>query len=104
MSNHTWKDIAQYAKQHRDASLEKVTPAVPVLPEQIPLDVTKIPKQLLTKEETGITEKATEELLPLLASGKLTSASVIQAFLRRAAIAQKLVCPDEDCQTMEQII
>ena len=70
-------------------------PAIPVLPEQIPLDVTKIPKELLTKEESEVTEKTTEELLPLLASGELTAASVVQAFLRRAVVAQKLVCSDQ---------
>ena len=92
MSRQTWEDIAWYAKQHRDASLEKVVPAVPVLPKNIPLDVTKIPKEILTKEEIEITEKSTEELLPLLASGELSAAAVTQAFLRRAGVAQKLVC------------
>lgn len=92
MSKPNWKEVAKKAQEHRDASVKLVEPAVPDVPTELPLDVTKIPKQLLTTEEVGITETAPEDLVTSLASGELTSTAVTSAFLRRAGIAQKLVC------------
>ena len=91
MSKPSWEDVAKKAQEHRDASIKLVKPAVPDVPSDLPLNVTEIPKSLLTTEEVTITETAAEDLIFSLASGKLSSTTVTNAFLRRAAIAQQLV-------------
>jgi amidase len=91
MSKPSWKEVAEKAQEHRDASIKLVKPAVPDVPSELPLNVTEIPKHLLTTEEVIITETTPEDLVKSLASGKLTSTGVTNAFLRRAGIAQKLV-------------
>ncbi|KAL8637989.1 MAG: hypothetical protein Q9228_004813 [Teloschistes exilis] len=90
MANRSWQETAKIAQDLRDASISRVEPPVPDVPSVLPRDVKDIPKQLLTKEEVLITEALAEDLLPVLASGKLTSISVTNAFLRRAGLAQKL--------------
>lgn len=92
MGKPNWEDVAKKAQEHRDASIKLVKPAVPDVPSELPLNVTEIPKYLLTTEEVIITETTPEDLVISLASGKLTSTAVTNAFLRRAGIAQKLVC------------
>lgn len=87
----SWQDISKQAQEHRDASIKLVKPSVPGVPSELPLDVTGIPKLLLTTEEVIITETSPEDLVASLASGKVTSTTVTNAFLRRAGIAQKLV-------------
>lgn len=86
-----WQEIAKKAQEHRDASIRKVEPPVPDVATNLPLNVTGIPAQSLFAEEVKITETLPEDLIASLASGQLTSSSVIKAFLRRAGIAQKLV-------------
>ena len=88
-----WQEIAKEAQEHRDQTIEAVKPEIPDVPANLPLNVTKFPKQLLTAEELDITEQSVEELLPKLANGKLSAAAVTNAFLRRAGLAQKLVGP-----------
>ena len=90
MSKPTWQDIAKIAQDHRDASIRRVEPPIPNVPDQLPLDRTDIPKYLLSTEEAVITQTAPEDLVAYLASGKYTSTAVITAFLRRAGIAQGL--------------
>ena len=92
MSKPSWQEVAKEAQEYRDASIKLVEPALPDVPSELPLDVTEIPKDLLSAEEVVITETAPEDLATSLASGKLTSTAVTNAFLRRAGIAQKLVC------------
>ena len=92
MTQLSWQEIAKKAQEHRDKSIKLVKPAVPDVPSELPLNVTDIPKKLLTKEEVTITETAPEDLAKSLASGQLTTTAVTNAFLRRAGIAQKLVC------------
>lgn len=91
MSKRHWQDIAQEAQDYRDASINRVEPAIPAVPKVLPQDRTDIPKHLLSTEEVLITQTAPENLLESIASGKLTSTAVIKAFLRRAGIAQALV-------------
>lgn len=98
MSKPSWKEVAEKAQEHRDASIKLVKPAVPDVPSELPLDVTEIPKHLLTTEEVMITETTPEDLVKSLASGRLTSTDVTNAFLRRAGIAQKLVCACRNSQ------
>ncbi|PYI04565.1 glutamyl-tRNA amidotransferase subunit A [Aspergillus sclerotiicarbonarius CBS 121057] len=85
-----WQDLAQQFQADRDRSIAQVEPAIPVLPETLPSRVIDIPRQHLTPLELAITESRPEALVESLAAGKLTATSVIKAFLRRAAIAQRL--------------
>jgi amidase len=89
--NEPWKDIAKKAQAYRDASFDLIDPPVPELEASLPLNVTAIPKQVLSEVEISITEMLTEDLVASLSSGKLSSMVVTQAFLRRAVVAQKLV-------------
>lgn len=87
----TWQEIAQIAQEVRDKSIALVQPPVPEVPEDLPLNVTSIPKKLLTPREIEITETAPEVLVQKLALGEWTCVEVTNAFLRRAGLAQKLV-------------
>jgi len=78
-------------RDHRDESITAVQPTLSDVPSQLPLNITGLPKQLLTKREIEITETSPEDLLSALASGTLSSTEVASAFLRRAGLAQKLV-------------
>lgn len=88
----SWQDVARTAQEQRDASIARVEPAVPELPADLPLDVSGLPKRLLSSEEVKITQTTAEDLVALIASGKLSSVTVAKAFLRRAGLASKLVC------------
>src|SRR3954447_12311371 len=92
MSSKSWQEIAQIAQDLRDKSIEQVKPTIPGVPSKLPLNVSKLPGELLSKAEISITETSPESLLDLLASGEVTSTEVTNAFLRRAGLAQKLVC------------
>ncbi|KAL9044130.1 MAG: hypothetical protein Q9214_002711 [Letrouitia sp. 1 TL-2023] len=86
-----WQDVAREAQGHRDESVALVKPELSKLVDPLPATAVGIPAQVLTPEELKITETLPEDLLDLLASGNLTAAAVTAAFLRRAALAQKLV-------------
>ncbi|KAL8714578.1 MAG: hypothetical protein Q9220_001526 [cf. Caloplaca sp. 1 TL-2023] len=90
MTKPTWQEVAKTAQHLRDESLSRVKPSVPDVPHHLPKDVTAIPRELLTPDEIAITQSLPEDLVLKLASGKLTSTVVVNAFLRRAALAQKL--------------
>ncbi|KAH6962456.1 amidase signature domain-containing protein [Ilyonectria sp. MPI-CAGE-AT-0026] len=83
--------LIQQARQRRDDSISSIKPALPDLPADLPLNVTGIPRELLEAHEVEITEKPAEELVKLLAEGKLSALEVTRSFLRRAALAQRLV-------------
>ncbi|PSN70225.1 putative glutamyl-tRNA amidotransferase subunit A [Corynespora cassiicola Philippines] len=85
----TWQEIANKAQQHRDATIALVEPPIPDI-EHLPLNSTPIPKTILTPAEISITESDPADLVSKLASGTLSSSEVTKAFLRRAALAQKL--------------
>ena len=94
-----WQDIAKEAQVHRDNSIAQVDPPVPSVPDDLPLDVTSLPRELLTDAEIEITESPAESILASLASGESKSVDVTNAFLRRAGLAQKFVglsCLDTD--------
>lgn len=86
-----WQDIASEVQKHRDATIAKVEPAIVEITEKLPRRVISLPRKYLSPEEITITEAPIEELLASLATGRLSSLAVTKAFLRRAAIAQKLV-------------
>ena len=86
-----WQDISAAAQRHRDGTLDKVSPSLTPLPPVTSHNVTDIPRQVLSEEEVRITETSSPALIDLLAKGELKAAIVVNAFLRRAALAQKLV-------------
>jgi len=89
-----WQETAQLAQSLRDKSIDEIEPRIPPVPSpaNLPLNTTSLPQKLMGEAEFKITETPPEELLKSLASGDLSSAEVTTAFLRRAGIAQKLVC------------
>lgn len=87
----SWQDIAKNARDHRDATLATLDPPLPTLPDDLPLDVTHLPRELLTAEEVLITELTPEEIVERIAKKTFTAVQVTKAFLRRAGLAQKLV-------------
>lgn len=86
----SWQDIARRIQEHRDATIAAVQPTIPELSEP-PLDSTPVPRTILTPQELSITESDPVDLLSQLSSGSLSSVDVTNAFLRRAALAQRLV-------------
>jgi hypothetical protein len=91
MARKPWQEVAKIAQEVRDRSIALVQPPVPSVPAELPLNVTRIPQQFLTLAEIEITQTPAETLVEKLASAKLTSVEVTNAFLRRAGLAQKLV-------------
>ncbi|KAF7944585.1 uncharacterized protein EAE97_005218 [Botrytis byssoidea] len=86
-----WQDVASEVQKHQDATIAKVEPAIVEITEKLPRRVISLPRKYLSPEEITITETPIEKSLASLATGKLSSLAVTKAFLRRAAIAQKLV-------------
>ena len=89
-SGATWQEVAADRQKYRDATLAAIKPYIPDIPSPS-LNTISIAKDILTKEEIKITESKVEELAPQLAQGELSAVTVVEAFLRRAALAQKLV-------------
>lgn len=92
MIQRTWQEVAKIAQDRRDDSIRRVEPPIPKIPgpDPLPLDRTDVPKYLLTTEEIVITQTTPENLVASLASGRYTSTTVTNAFLRRAGLAQAL--------------
>lgn len=88
----TWQTIAHEAQEYRDASISRIKPDVPQTPSNLPRNVMDIPGKLLSPDEIQITEFPVEELADMLRLRKVTAIVVTLAFLRRAGVAQKLVC------------
>lgn len=89
-----WQDIAKEAQDHRDASIEPFLGIIGRgvgVPEKLPKNSMSIPSTALSPQDHEITELLPEQLIKLLAAGKYSSTGVTTAFLRRAALAQKLV-------------
>ncbi len=84
MAKSTWQSIAHQVQGYRDSTVAQIYPSVPDVSLELPLNVTIIPKQLLSTREVEITELAPEALIESLALGKLISIEVTKAFLRRA--------------------
>jgi hypothetical protein len=95
-SGATWQEVAADRQKHRGATLAAIEPALPNI-SSTSLNTVPIAKEVLTAEEIKITESKVEELAPQLAKGELSAIVVVKAFLRRTALAQKLVtgidCP-----------
>jgi hypothetical protein len=69
-----------------------VDPPLSPLPETLPKNVTDIANSVLIPEEIKITSYDVPELLQAIRSKEYSRETVTRAFLRRAALAQKLVC------------
>jgi amidase len=95
-----WQEIAREAQEYRDASIATFTKGFPAIyatgqVADLPKNSTAIPSEFLGKRDLQITETLTEELVKLLANGELSATEVTTAFLRRAALAQRLVSSRE---------
>lgn len=90
MSKPSWQDTTRHVQEHRTSTIAEVQPPIPDVPKDLPRNVTLIPRDLLSSSEVEITESTTEVLVASLATGKLTSREVTNAFLRRAGLAQNL--------------
>lgn len=90
-ANMSWQDIANAAQTHLADTVSCVEPRIPDPPADLPLNVTSLPAKLLSTDVVRITESSTEDLLHKLATGRLTSKQVVNAFLQRAGLASKLV-------------
>ncbi|KUJ09614.1 amidase [Mollisia scopiformis] len=89
-SGATWQEVAADRQKHRDATIAAIEPPIAEV-KGIPQYTIPLAKEFLTAEEISITESPVEKLIPQLAKGELSSTTVIEAFLRRAALAQKAV-------------
>lgn len=87
----TWLSFAREAQQYRDASISSMLPKMPETARSPRQNATLVPATVLSQEEMRLTELSSEALLYEIASRKITVHVVTLAFLRRAAIAQKLV-------------
>ncbi|KAH7388881.1 acetamidase [Cadophora sp. MPI-SDFR-AT-0126] len=74
----------------RDDSLAEVTPPLAALPDLLPKNVMPIFKDILTEEEIKITSYNVPGLLKAIKDKTYSCETVTRAFLRRAALAQKL--------------
>ncbi|RDL40206.1 uncharacterized protein BP5553_00185 [Venustampulla echinocandica] len=75
----------------RDASVADVQPPLINLPYTFPKNVSRIADDFLTNEELKITSFDAPELVRLIREKSYTCEAVTRAFLRRAALAQKVV-------------
>jgi amidase len=95
-----WQEIAREAQEYRDASIATFTKEFPANDTtgqiaNLPKDSTDAPSGVLGKWDLQITETLPEELIKVLANGELSATEVTTAFLRRAALAQRLVSSRE---------
>ena len=44
----TWQDIASRIQNHRAGTIAQIQPRIPDLPHELPLSITKIPRELLS--------------------------------------------------------
>ncbi|KAJ5861242.1 Amidase [Penicillium soppii] len=86
----TWQESARQVQVVRDLSIKQVDPDIAALSETYTGRIIDVPREHLTQPEQIITETSAEALVTALAAGKLSATAVTEAFLRRAAIAQKL--------------
>lgn len=74
----------------RDDSVDAILPEC-ALPDPLPSNVQGLPAQILSADEIAITECDPAVLVEKLQSREWSCETVVQAFLRRAALAQKTV-------------
>lgn len=85
-----WMDVAADRQRHREETLSAIRPPLPeISTDELPRNVTGLPKSVLTEEELAITGSNVEDLVGKISSGRWTSTAVTKAFLRRASLAQR---------------
>ncbi|EXJ88508.1 hypothetical protein A1O1_05438 [Capronia coronata CBS 617.96] len=88
----TWQEVASACQS---AVLQSIPEKwrLPSKPDASVTDVRDIPRTcgLITPQQLAITDQTTDELVTQLATGKLTSVQVTEAFCARAAIAHQCV-------------
>ena len=91
-----WQEIAKEAQDHRDASIAEVglctVPTTGIEYPESAEDLNTIASNFLTPGDISITNTSPEMLITQLSNGSLTATDVTKAFLRRAVVAQKVVC------------
>ncbi|PSN60183.1 amidase [Corynespora cassiicola Philippines] len=85
-----WQDIARDAQRAREASIDYLSPSVPDVPSELPKNVMCLPAEVLDKSTISITDLLPHEIVSRIASGELSATQVTSAFLRCAAVAQRL--------------
>jgi amidase len=86
-----WKTTVKQKQWQLELSIRDIHPVKPALGEDLPLNVTGIPKRVLSTSELQITETPAEKLVQYIAEKKFSSLEVTRAFLKRAAVASRLV-------------
>jgi len=89
-SSPSWQQICAKVKAHRDSTIASVYSQLPPIPTGLPLNVTYIPALILTPPEYAITSLPITTLLHYLSTRTISSTTVINAYLRCAALAQEL--------------
>ncbi|KAL6872186.1 amidase signature domain-containing protein [Trichoderma novae-zelandiae] len=84
-----WQEIAREAQAIRDQTLADVGATV-TLPPRLPTNVITIPEKILSQGNIRITSLSPQHIVSLTSHGKLSAQEVVQAFLERAVVAQKL--------------
>jgi len=92
----SWQDVAKEAQEYRDASIAVLTADFPPGLDgdefsELPRNSIDISSAVLRPRDIQITERPPEELIRAIGNGELSVIDVTTAFLRRAALAQKLV-------------
>ncbi|KAG7010017.1 hypothetical protein G7Y79_00001g002890 [Physcia stellaris] len=80
MNSSSWENVAQDVQEYRDVTLDHVEPPIPEVPSPLPQNSIDLARILLSERETGITETSTKDLVSSLASAKLSSTEVTNAF------------------------
>ncbi|KAL7934768.1 amidase signature domain-containing protein [Trichoderma chlorosporum] len=88
-NSENWQEIVHEAQALRDQTLADVKRPVQ-LPQQLPTNVSNIPEKVLSEDNLRITSLAPQNLVNLICNGTLSAQEVVQAFLERAVVAQKL--------------
>jgi len=96
----SWQEVAAKAQAHRDTSLaiadhdvlSATLQEIAKYSKGSPKDHISLPGKILQSRDIEITENPPERLVKLLASRELTATEVTRAFLRRAVVAQTVVC------------
>ncbi|OAG05475.1 amidase [Paraphaeosphaeria sporulosa] len=86
-----WQEVAKEAQEHRDSTLNALSPPAPKLPTELPRNVLPIAPELLHPNVIFITDLPPEQLLTFLSTGQVSAVDVTTAYLQRAAVAQGLV-------------
>lgn len=89
-SGATWQDVAADRQKHRDATIALIEPPLPSV-QDVPLNTIGLAEKILTEQEMKITNTVVEDLVVQLVRGEVSCVTVTKAFLRRAALAQKVV-------------